>query len=299
MKLVERLQKPFDRFLFESCDPIMASVLRIAYATLLIVDVCVWMLDGSHWFSDDGVVSAESIQRLYEIPYWSVFFISSSTALVQVGLVILLVQSCLLLFGCWSRFQAACIFFWLVSFQHRNPLICDGEDTVFRLFAFFMIFLPLDCDWSLSAKFYAKSGIQRTYDRSTAWGLRLVQFEMTAIYLSASWSKLQGATWRDGSALYYVSRMDDYFGRSWLPESTFDIPWLIRCATWVALSIEFALPWTLWFRRTRRLAIIAGIGLHLCIETTMNLFLFEWIMIVGLLAFVKPEEWGIKIHKPR
>ena len=267
----------------------MASVLRIAYSTLLIIYVCVWMLDGTRWFSDDGLLNANTVERMYEIPYWSVFFISSSTEFVRSSLVILLVHSLLLLVGCWSRFQAACIFLWLASFQHRNPLICDGEDTLFRLMAFFFIFLPLDHAWSLANLFRKRSSTGG--DRSSAWGLRLIQIEMTAIYLSAGFSKLQGATWRDGSAMYYVSRMDDFMGRSWLPESTFDIPWFILCMTWAALSIELALPFALWCKYTRKLAIIAGICFHLSIECTMNLFLFEWIMIVGLLSFVRPSDF--------
>lgn len=292
MNQISQFKTRLDRFLFASCDPLMGSVLRIAYAALLIVYVAIWMIDGSRWFSDEGVVSAESVQRMHKIPSWSLFFIASSTKCVQAGLVILLIQSCLLLVGCWSRFQMGCIFFWLVSFQHRNPLICDGEDTVFRLFAFFFLFLPLDHAWSLTARFRSRPA--RHSGPSSAWGLRLIQIEMTVIYLSAGWSKLQGATWRDGSALYYVSRMDDYFGRSVLPESTFDIPWLIRIATWAALLTELALPFALWFKSTRRVALIAGIGFHLAIEFTLNLFLFEWIMIVGLLSFVRPEEWGSK-----
>ena len=282
--------KIFDRFLFESCDPRMASVLRIAYATLLLVYVAVWSLDGSRWFSNEGVLSVDTAQRMFSIPYWSLFFFDSSNGFVHVCLAILFLQSGLLLVGCWSRFQSACIFVWLTSFQHRNLLVCDGEDTVFRLFAFFFIFLPLDTAWSMTAKRH-RAPLARAQS-SSAWGLRLIQIEITAIYLSAGWSKLQGATWRDGSALYHVSRMDDFFGRFGLLESLFDFPWFVLFATWISLAIELILPFALWFKPTRRAAIVAGIVMHLSIEVSMNLFLFEWIMIVGLLSFVKPEEWG-------
>ncbi len=287
--LLIRFQQMLDRFLFESCDPIIASVLRIGYATLLIINVCVWMLDGNRWFSDAGVLKVDTVQHLSRIPYWSIFSVSSSTEFVQIGLSILLLQSILLLVGCWSRFQAACIFVWLVSFQHRNPLICDGEDTVFRLFAFLFIFLPLDHAWSVTNLF--RSPIFPKRDPAQAWGLRLVQVEISAIYLSAGLSKLQGTTWRDGTAMYYVFSMDDYMGRFWLTDSVLDIPWIIRFATWSALSIEIALPFALWWKHSRRTAILVGIGLHLAIELSMNLFLFEWLMILGLLSFLKPSDW--------
>jgi len=287
--LRNRFQQVLDRFLFESCDPIIASVLRIGYASLLIINVCVWMLDGNRWFSDVGVLKAGTVQHLSKIPYWSAFSLSSSTEFVQIGLSILLFQSVLLLVGCWSRFQAACIFFWLVSFQHRNPLICDGEDTAFRLLAFFFIFLPLDHACSVTNLF--RSPISSKPDKSQAWGLRLIQVEISAIYLSAGLSKLQGTTWRDGSAIFYVFSMDDYMGRLWLTDWVLDIPWIIRFATWAALSIEIALPFALWWKHSRLTAILVGIGLHFAIELSMNLFLFEWLMILGLLSFLKPADW--------
>jgi Vitamin K-dependent gamma-carboxylase len=282
--IFHRFQTVFDRFLFESCDPTIASVLRIGFAILLLINTSVWMLDGERWFSDAGVLKAETVPGLSEIPYWSVFLLSSSNVFVQFGLLALMLHSLLLLVGRWSRFQAACIFFWLVSFQHRNPLICDGEDTVFRLFAFFFIFLPLDHAWSISNGF-RKTAILAA-DRSSAWGLRLIQFQMTAIYLSAAYSKLQGTTWRDGSAMFYVFLMDDYMGRNGISEWALDSPWVIRCLTWAAIMIELALPFALWCKYTRRFAVLLGIGFHLSLELSMNLFLFEWLMILGLLSFL-------------
>jgi hypothetical protein len=278
-----RIRTILDRFLFESCDPVIASVLRIGFATLLLIHVSVWMLDGNRWFSDTGVLKADTVPGLSKIPHWSVFSMSPSEGMVNIGLWTLMLQSVLLLVGCWSRFQAGCIFFWLVSFQHRNPLICDGEDTLFRLFAFFFIFLPLDCAWSVTHLF--RKTVSTVHDRSSAWGLRLIQFQMTAIYLSATYSKLQGTTWRDGSAMFYVFQMDDYMGRSGFTEWALDFPWLIRGLTWAAITIELVLPFALWCRHTRRYAIVLGVGFHLAIEFSMNLFLFEWLMILGLLSF--------------
>ena len=128
--------------------------------------------------------------------------------------------------------------------------------------------------------------------RSQAWGLRLVQIQISTVYLSTAWIKWHGSTWRDGTALYYVSRMEDLFGRFWLPETWFETAWMVKTGTWGVLGLETLLPFMLWFRPTRRLALGLAFGLHLGIEYAMHLFLFEWIMMVGLLSFIKPEEWS-------
>lgn len=275
--LLSSTRAAVDRFLFEACDPRTCNLIRICYALLLIVYVGVWMLDGSHWFSDAGVLSRTGARAVLESTQWSLFLVWPATPeLIQVCLGVLLVNAILLLVGVAPRVQAAMVFFWLVSFQHRNPLICDGEDTVFRLFAFFLIWIPA-----------------KPSSRNVAWGLRLFQAEMTLIYVSAAWSKCLGEPWRDGSALYYVYQMHDLFGRGPLPKVLMESETLIRYSTWGVVLIEAVLPLALWWPRTRRLAIAMGLGLHLSMEYAMHLFLFQWIMMLGLLSFLGPKDWDL------
>lgn len=286
-----------DRFLFASCDPTTCSSMRVAFGALLLIYISVWLLDASLWFTDAGVLRAETVRRMSDAQHPSLLFWLPSTPAIVVGLLsVLWLQSLLLLAGCWSRFQVACIFVWLVSFQNRNPLILDGEDTVFRLLSFFMIFMPLDHRWSigrwLSSRVSAVGpAVVRTSKAgpASAWALRLVQFEVTAIYVSTAWCKWQGVTWRDGTALYYVSRMDDLFGRFWLPDILFEEAWLLKLATWGVLAVETLLPILLWIPRTCYWGLGLGIALHLSIEYAMHLFLFEWVMIVALLSFSRPR----------
>ncbi len=282
--LRHRGQRWCDWFLFESCDPRVASLLRITYGLLMIVYIAVWMLDGALWFSDNGILSPSTAKVISGGYHSSIFFAYSSAAFVQACLVIMMLQAVLLLLGCWSRFQMTCLFLWLVSFQHRNMMILDCEDTVFRWFAFLMIFLPLDHRWSLGRWI---SDQQSSAVSEHTWALRLIQIQVAIIYLSSAWCKFQGDTWRDGTALFYVSRLDDYFGRFWLPDLVFDTAGLVRLMTWSVLAIELLIPIAIWWPRLRLPAMTVGILLHLGIEYTMNLFLFQWIMIVGLLSFIR------------
>ncbi len=79
-------------------------------------------------------------------------------------------------------------------------------------------------------------------------------------------------------------------GRSFLPVSWFDAAWFVKSITWTSLALELILPFALWWPPTRRLAVVVGILFHLAIEATLNLFLFEWIMILGLIAFLQPHQ---------
>lgn len=289
-QLLNRSRAAVDRFLFESCSLATCGLFRIVYGTLLVIYVSIWLADGQRWFSDSGVMSAETARRVLDGPQWSLFFYIPATPTVVTGcLIVLLIQSICLLLGVFSRFQAACIFVWLLSFQHRNPLICDGEDTVFRLFAFFIVFIPVDAMWSVSSAWRSKGA--RQLSTAHAWGLRLIQIEIALIYFSAAWSKALGSTWRDGSALYYVYQMQDLFGRGWLPAWLTETEAVIRATTWGVVLVEAIVPLAIWWRPTRRIAIFSGIALHLSIEYSMHLFLFQWIMIAGFVAFLNADDW--------
>jgi hypothetical protein len=203
--------------------------------------------------------------------------------MAQLGLLCLLIHSVLMLLGCYSRFQVAAIFVWLVSFQNRNPLITDGEDTVFRILAFLLIWLPLDAKWSVMSLRGSKNA-HRTPTSKDAWALRLIQFQMTVIYASTALCKLEGETWQNGSAVGFVSRMTDNFGR-WISPEWFDLPWITPLATWGTLAVEAFLPFGLWIPKIRWLAIGLAALMHLGIEASMNLFLFQWVMLLGLVSF--------------
>lgn len=280
----------WDWFLFESCDPWVAPILRIGFALLIVIQSLVVWPDAAYWYTDSGVMKSETAQTILGPYSWSLLYLLPSQPWVaKLGLSCLIVHGLLMLVGFYSRLQAAAIFVWLVSFQNRNPLITDGEDTVFRIFAILLVFLPLDAYWSV---LQARGGVRMNQpeidpkDKSaSAWALRLMQIEMTAIYASTALSKLEGSTWHDGSAVWYVSRMTDNFGR-WIPSAWLDFPGASPLATYGTLLIESFLPIGLWIPRLRPIALCLGVLLHLGIESSMNLFLFQWVMLLGLISFL-------------
>lgn len=281
--MLDSARRRFDWFFFESCDPRLAPAFRIAYAVLVVIYVMTLIPDAARWFSDEGVLSVATAREMTGTWHETPFYYITSPAAIQIALGIFLLQSVLLLFGCWSRFQAACIFLWLVSFQHRNLMITDGEDVVFRWFALLMMFMPLDDRWSLASQLSRRKA---TATPQAMWPLRLIQLQFAVIYFSSAWCKLQGETWRDGSALYYIAHQADYFGRIPAIAPFFSEPWCYRTLTWGTIAIEALVPILIWFPRLRIVCLLTAAALHIGIELTMNLYLFQWIMLVGLIAFI-------------
>jgi hypothetical protein len=204
----------------------------------------------------------------------------------------------LLLVGLLSRVNAACVLVWLLSFHNRNVQILDGEDFVFRLIAIFLVLMPCGAAWSIDA--WIVFGLRRWWTGAApttsylrpAWGLRLLQIQMAVIFFSAGLYKLGTEAWFDGTAIYYVARLDDYFGKFPVPTWLFDTPWTVWLMTWGVVLGELLVPVFVWFRETRRLALLVAVLFHLSNEWTMHLFLFHWIMLVGWISFLQPGDFA-------
>src|SRR5207247_995085 len=97
----------------------------------------------------------------------------------------------------------------------------------------------------------------------------------------------QGTTWIDGTASWYAHQLTA-FHRFPVP-LVFESLTLIRIATWSTLAIEAALGVLIWIPRLRPWVLVAGFCLHLSLEYSMDIPLFQWVMITCLIAFVEPE----------
>lgn len=89
--------------------------------------------------------------------------------------------------------------------------------------------------------------------------------------------------------MWYVTRLDDSFGKYPLPDALFDSLPVLRMLTWATLIFETSLPIGLWVPRTRMLALSAAFLFHVSLEYTMNLFLFHLLMLVGLIPFLATD----------
>jgi hypothetical protein len=283
----------WNAFFFAERDPRLASVIRIGYAVLLLINVVAWAPDLERWFGESGVLPFAKAQQIVDEDAVTIFaWLPKTDAVLWTCYGLLVTNAVLLLVGWHTRVQAICVFVWLVSFQHRNIAIVDGEDTVFRLFAFFLALSPAGWAFSLDARRRrrreAATGVVEPVP--VPWALRLFQLEISLIYLSSAIEKSFGTDWTSGKALYYVARLDDTFGKWPVPAFPFESLAIVKVMTWAVLALEWTLPFLLWGRRTRRPALVAAVLLHLSIEYTMNLFLFHWIMLLGLVSFTEYGE---------
>jgi hypothetical protein len=190
--------------------------------------------------------------------------------------------------GWRTRFMSVVLWLGMLSFYHRNPSSNGGPDAVPALLCFYMMLCPGGAAYSLDERRQAKRRGTLAEPLITPWALRLLQMQFCLIYFQSCVIKCDGATWMDGTATHYVlfNREFRWFDLEWLGA----YPLIINALTHSALLFEFVLAFWLWFRPTRRWAILGGILLHAGIRPVLNIPGFGEVMCATYLVFLDPDE---------
>ena len=151
-----------------------------------------------------------------------------------------------------------------------------------------MMLCPGGAAYSLDARREAKRRGTHAEPLIVPWALRLMQMQFCLVYFQSCVIKCGGTTWMDGTATHYVlfNREFGFFNLEWLGA----YPLLVNGMSHFAILSEFALAFWLWFRPTRRWAILGGIILHAGIRPVLNIPGFGELMCATYLAFLDPDE---------
>jgi hypothetical protein len=117
--------------------------------------------------------------------------------------------------------------------------------------------------------------------------LRLIRFQVALLYLNSGVFKLFDARWRDGSAVYYALSNNVY------RRFPFDLPpgaeWITTTLTYTVLFWELAFAVMILVPSLRRVALLAGVAIHIGIAAGIEIGPFPWVMIASYVSFLNPE----------
>ncbi|WP_231997259.1 HTTM domain-containing protein [Mycobacterium sp. 1245111.1] len=217
---------------------------------------------------------------------WGIFELWNSNGAILIGVLALLVAAIALLVGWHSRLAAVVVFVLILSFERRAPAVFNGGDVLVRIEALFLAASP--CGTALSLDQRRKTGSFWSAQTRAHWPIRLMQVQMSLIYLAAARSKLAGDTWLDGTAVSYALRVAD-MRRLPLPEWLMTNPLAMNVATWGAIAIELAVGILVWFAPARPYVLCAGVLMHVMIAVHIQIGIFSYAMFVMYLAWISPE----------
>lgn len=289
----------WNQFWFTPHSVLPITLLRICFGTIMLLWCALLYPEVTTFYGAHPIVPTATASEWYGDSALNIFDVLPRTDNAAYGVLLATaVAAFYLTIGFLTRLSAAILLICIVSFAHACPLIMHSGDTFSRVLAFLFIFAPSNKMLAVDA--FIRRLLQRgesppvNEDADVVWPVwvtRLFQLEVCAVYFQSFWGKVHGETWLDGTAVYYTSRLLE-FKRFSLPV-LFDHLGTIQAITWGTLAIEFSMFTLIWIKELRYWVLLAAVCMHLVIDWTMNIPLFEWIMMASFLSFVD----GIDIHR--
>lgn len=302
--MLKTIASAWNRFFFEPQRPTPVALFRIIFGLINIANLALLWPEWFTWFGAHPFVSLETVSRLSHGPRLNLFVLIPQTDFAA-GLFFCVYMVCCitLTVGFMTRFSSVAVYLCLMSIHERNYYILNGADTVMTVTGFFLMFAPADAVLSIDRlrRIWAgKEGPE--VPLCSPWAQRMIQLQISVAYCSTFLTKMLGKSWRNGTAIYYAMRLNGF--------RRFPVPFagnmvVTRLMSWATLAIEFSAGTLVWIRRIRYPVLLAAFLLHMGIEYSMNLPIFEWIMVSTYVTFIYPEDlskawmWFSKRFGPR
>ncbi len=282
---VDGAVRAWDGFWFEPISVAPLALVRIATGLLVLFWTISLIPDLRPMFTSDGILPDPPSVIGYEGGTWGLLnWFTGDTAVVAAA-ILLGLSALLVTIGLATRVASLAMFVLLLSFERRNPWVLNSGDVLLRLLAFYLVLAPAGAAYSVDA--WLRNGRRVvTAPIRAIWPLRLMQVQLSIVYLFAVWGK-SGGTWHNGTAVSYAMRIGDVtrFGApDWFTNSEL----LVNVFTFGTLVLELSLAILVWNGRLRPWLLLLGISLHLGIDYSIRVGFFSYAMLALYLSFVPP-----------
>ncbi len=286
------------RFWFAPISTVTIGLYRILYGLCVLQFVLLFAANAGDFFGTGAMLSPKTAQHQLwpggqfwgPQPHPSVLFWVTSPLGVKLFFAALAVAALCLTLGFHSRISAVAVFVALISVGRADPLALNGGDVALRVCGFYLIFAPAGAALSVDRlRALARGAAPARPPLAPPWAQRLLQLQVALIYASTALLKLKGHAWPDGIALYYTSRLEEFY--------RFPVPFLahsmllVNLATYWTLAVEIALAFLVWIPPLRAIVLLNGLLLHAGIEYSMNIPQFSAIMVSSYVLFTDVEGW--------
>ena len=280
-----RVVDAWTRFWFDPVETSTFVLFRLAFG-LMAVGYTISLAPALFaFYSDDGILPAQPTYK--GTLAWGLLGWFPSDAAVLLFYFLLLLGAIALLVGFQTRVAALVFFVCLISFGRRNPWVLNSGDLLVQVLAFYMLFMPAGLAVSVDRWLKEPRGVWDFPSRAI-WPLRLVQVQVSILYIAAVWAKVRGVTWNDGTAVSYAFRIED-ISRFPVPDFVTDSLVIANLLTFGTLAVELSIGILVWNRVLRPWVLLLGVGLHLGIDYAVRVGFFSYAVLVAYVAFVPPD----------
>jgi len=270
------------------------ALFRILIAVVVIID-CATRLTLVDAFMGSGGLPNPADPTLFPAWLWSLHRLHGSTNAAIALLVLQIAMAIPVLLGWRSRVAFAALTLLTLSLHNGNPYILDGGDRCLIVMMIWACFLPLGRSWSLDAR--RLNARQGALAGTTVTGLAAAVFtlQIVAIYWITVRHKSVEHWLIQRDAVWYALNLDQFANRfgAWAAQVR-PFTTLSSASTYVIQVLApLALLWPTrrWPIRMGAIALLAA--MHLGFIPFLELGLFPWINLTGLVALIPGQFWTV------
>jgi hypothetical protein len=276
----------WNTFWFEPMSVAPLAVFRIVYGLVALAWSLTLIPEYYALLTRDGILPHAPAFTGKQAGAWGVLGTFPGKTAAVLLLVAVIVASLLLILGFFPQLAALVLLIGMMSFERRNPYVFNAGDVLLRVTAFYLIFAPTAAALSLSGFLRDRKSFW-IFPQRAPWAMRLLQIQLSVVYLFAVWTKVQGTTWNNGTAVSFALRITD-IGRFPLPSFFTNSALISNIFTFGTLVLELSLAILIWNRRLRPWVLLAGLSLHLGIEYSIRVGFYGMAITSLYLLFVPP-----------
>jgi hypothetical protein len=324
--------RAWNRFWFAAIDPTGLGFIRILCGVLVFYTTLTYSDDllsylGPHSWLDKATQNylRHEVPVFYpennwnEAPHpsnedhgetvWSIFFHVDDPFWVVVIHIAILAVMLLFTVGLWTRVTSVLAWMGAMCYVQRLPTTNFGQDTMLIILLMYLKIgnsgAALSVDRWLElrrSRVRQNAGGEANLALLPSWSanfaIRLLQVHFCIIYFASGSSKLLGAAWWNGTAMWltlanynfapmrvgvYNELLYFLCRNEWL--------WQICMTSGVVFTLftEISFPYLIWNKSWRPFMVSCSVLMHLGIGLIMGLSVFSMYMLVMVFAFVPPE----------
>jgi predicted DCC family thiol-disulfide oxidoreductase YuxK len=288
---IATIRRDWRQFWFENVSPTPVALVRIIMGILVLL--CCYQLwpDRFAWFSDRGVMTTDVamqfdhntawpphlVQLLNYAPDWwiNTFFILLSIAAICMSV------------GFCTRTAIVLVWCGLYSINSRDLINNNtGYDAMIRCVTVYLFFANSGgaCSVDRLIRVWRGKESPSHVPLMAIWPQRLIQIQVSVVYICTFCSKATGDLWQNGTAAYFPYMIPDLHKLT-IPLIDGNHMWAINIMTYYAEAIELALGALVWNRRLMPYVLFGGVLLHVGIEYSINIPIFAEAMLGSYIAF--------------
>lgn len=289
MLTTNNISAAWNKFFFEPKPVEGMALFRIFWCLILLVNALLYIPNINDFYGPHAILSFETVKTQFNYLHLNIFNmlpVSYEMVYAVIGIYIVALLSALV--GYHTRISLIISYICLISLHHRNIWLLSSAEMIMRSMTIFLICSPCGNALSIDSLRGERNPKFKQEKYWAPWALRLIQIQTSVIYVWTVWHKIKGDAWFDGSAVYYATRLQDFY--NFPVPFLLDSPLFLTLLTWGTVVLEVSLGTLVWVKEFRRPVIIAGMLFHVGIEYAMSIPFFEIIMLALLMLYFTPEE---------